>query len=67
MRGAIITPMRHNAAGSCQPPVRTPGPRSAGQLADGLKRLSGRTPAGRGHLIHHHVTGLGKTRDRAPR
>jgi len=61
MRGAIITPMRYNAAGSCQAPVRTPGPRSAGQLADGLKRLSGRTPAGRGHLIHHHATGPGKT------
>jgi len=48
--GAIIKPMRHTAAGSCQPPVRPPGPRCAGQLADGLKRLSGRTPAGRGHL-----------------
>jgi hypothetical protein len=27
--------------------------------ADGLQRLSGRTPAGGGHPIHHHVTGLG--------
>jgi hypothetical protein len=42
--GAIIKPMRHNAAGSRQPPVRPPVPRSAGQLADGLKRLSGRGP-----------------------
>ena len=63
--GAVIKPMRHNAAGSRQPPVRPPGPRSAGQLADGLKRLSGRTPAGRGHRIHHHVTGPGTTSPRA--
>jgi hypothetical protein len=38
-------PMRHNRGrlppGPCQPPV----PRSTGQRADGLKRLSGRTPA----------------------
>ena len=65
--GAIIKPMRHNAAGSCHAPVRTARPRSAGQLADGLKRLSGRTPAGRGHPIHHHVTGLCTARARAPR
>jgi hypothetical protein len=33
----MITPMRHNAASSRQPPVRPPGPRSAGPLTDGLK------------------------------
>jgi len=66
--GAIIKPMRcQTAAGSRQPLSGRPGPRSAGQLADGLKRLSGRTPAGRGHPIHHHVTGLCTDRARAPR
>ena len=56
--GAIITPMRHTRGrlppGPCQAASAPP----RGAVADGLKRLSGRTPAGRGHLIHHHVTGL---------
>ena len=66
--GATIKPMRGTNRGRLPPaPVRPPGPRSAGQLADGLKRLSGRTPAGRGHPIHHHVTGLCTDRARAPR
>ena len=66
--GATIKPMRgQTAAGSRHAPVGPPGPRSAGQAADGLKRLSGRTPAGRGHPIHHHVTGLCTDRARAPR
>ena len=46
--GAIITPMRHTRGrlppGPCQ--AATAPPRGA--VADGLKRLSGRTPVGRG-------------------
>ena len=39
------------------PPIRCqPLPASPGQ-ADGLIRLSGRIPAGRGHPINHHVAG----------
>jgi hypothetical protein len=64
--GAIIKPVRHNRGQLPPAPCQPPGSRSAGQRADGLKRLSGRTPAGRGHLIHHHVTGPGP-RARAPR
>jgi NADPH:quinone reductase-like Zn-dependent oxidoreductase len=48
------------------PPNRCqPLPASAGQ-ADGLIRLSGRIPAGRGHPINHHVAGAAP-KPRGPR
>jgi hypothetical protein len=61
--GTATVPMGHHAASSCNWAVR-PHPPSG--TADGLQRLSGRTPAGGGHPIHHHVAGLG-TVARGPR
>ena len=64
--GAIIKPMRHNRGRLLPAPCQAARvPAARGRLADGLKRLSGRTPACRGHLIHHHVTGPGTTSPRA--
>ncbi len=64
--GAIIKPMRHNRGRLLPVPCQAARvPAARGRLADGLKRLSGRTPAGRGHLIHHPVTGPGTTSPRA--
>ena len=62
--GAIIKPMRHNR-GRLLPARQAARVPAARGRADGLKRLSGRTPAGRGHRIHHPVTGPGTTSPRA--
>ena len=64
--GAIIKPMRDNRGRLLPVPCQAAqAPAARGRLADSLKRLNGRTPAGRGHLIHHHVTGPGTTSPRA--
>jgi hypothetical protein len=42
--GAVIKPMRHNRGRLPAVPCQAAATRSAGQRADGLKRLSGRGP-----------------------